>query len=491
MPDRRRRPRLSTAARGALVAGLVAALLAVGFAFWVHHQIYTSHYRQLEHKADADRRELIRRMHDHRTLLPAEGGYNPSEEAAYEVVDSSGQVLESSSEVAGFGRTPVAPRPTTDHGSDDNMFVTVRAPGPQEPCATTPPGVTHPCDAARRMSGRRLWVIRQIVSEREITRAGDPDSMVAVSVFVLPFEAEQAAAEVDHVLERTLPLAVLLIMIGAYVGTRMALRPVERMRAQAAAISQRNLHERLPIPSTGDAVARLAVTLNETLARLEAAAEQQRGFVADAAHELRSPIASLRTTLEVASEHADPADWSRVSETAVDEILRLQQLADDLLMMARLDANQRTSRQPVDLAELVRRQLARRLNEGPAVTFESAQSVMVDGDCRQLDRLVRNLVDNAMRHARTTVAVRIEEQSEHVVLQVDDDGSGIQPADRERVFERFTRLDEARSRDAGGAGLGLAIAQEIARGHNSTLTAGEGPDGGARFTLTMSTAHRR
>ena len=327
---------------------------------------------------------------------------------------------------------------------------------------------------------------REVVSLREIIPKADPNSLVAVSVFVLPFEAEQAAAEVDRVLERTLPLAVVLIMIGAYFGTRMALRPVERMRAQAAAISQRNLHERLPIPRTGDVVARLATTLNETLARLEAAAEQQRGFVADAAHELRSPIASLRTTLEVASEHAERADWSQVSDTLVDEIRRLQRLADDLLLMARLDANQETSRQPVDLAELVRRQLARRVDEGPEVSFESAQSVMVDGDARQLDRLTRNLVDNAMRHARTTVTVRIEEQSGHVVLQVDDDGPGIRAADRERVFERFTRLDEARSRDAGGAGLGLAIAQEIAHGHNSTLTAGESPDGGARFTLTMS-----
>ncbi|TDD59273.1 HAMP domain-containing histidine kinase [Kribbella antibiotica] len=274
-------------------------------------------------------------------------------------------------------------------------------------------------------------------------------------------------------------------MLGAYVGTRTALRPVERMRAQAAAISQRNLHERVPVPPTGDVVARLATTLNETLARLETAAEQQRGFVADAAHELRSPIASLRAILEVANEHPERADWPQVSGTAIEETKRLQKLADDLLLVAKLDAEPRTNTQSVDLAELVRRQLAARVDEGPTLSFEAADSVLVTGDAGQLDRLVRNLVDNAIRHTRTMVAVSIEQLHGNVVLQVDDDGAGIPEPERERVFERFTRLDEARSRDAGGAGLGLAIAREIALRHHGTLTAAEAPSGGARFTLVL------
>jgi signal transduction histidine kinase len=482
----RPRLRLSTAARAALVSGLIAALLALGFAFWIHHQIYTSRYDELEHQADTDRAELIGRMFGYRTLQPESEGYSPVE-SAYEIVDDAGQVLEASGDLIAFGPGPVAPLPNR-HQLKDSQFVTVRAPAADARCAAKPPGEDHFCDTARRMTGRRLWVNRQVVALRDVTLKGDPNRVAVVSVFVLPFEAEDAAAEVDRVLERTLPVAVLLIMIGAYFGTRLALRPVERMRAQAAATSQRNLHERLPVPSTGDVVARLATTLNDTLARLEAAAEQQRGFVADAAHELRSPIASLRTTLEVAREHPERADWRQVNDAAVREIHRLHQLADDLLLMARLDADRSTSRRPVDLAELVRRQLARRVGEGPELGFESVESAIVDGDARQLDRLVRNLIDNAMRHARTAVTVRIEEQPGYVVLRVDDDGAGIKAADRERVFERFTRLDEARSRDAGGAGLGLAIAQEIAHGHDSTLTAGEAPAGGARFTLTMSAA---
>ncbi|WP_327636384.1 HAMP domain-containing histidine kinase [Kribbella sp. NBC_00482] len=475
--------RVSTATRAALVAGLIAALLALGFAVWIHHQIYTSRYHTLEQKADQDRSLLAEEMRTYKTLRPqADLTFQPVD-AAYEIIDDSGRVLEVGQVLGPFGRTPIAPAPHPGAPENDSRFVTVRALPLNAPCTSRQPPAY--CDVARGMAGRRLWTSREIVPLERIKEGSAPGRSVVVSVFVLPFEAEEAAAEVDRVLARTLPLAVLLIMIGAYFGTRLALRPVERMRAQAAATSQRNLHERLPVPSTGDVVARLATTLNDTLARLEAAAEQQRGFVADAAHELRSPIASLRTTLEVAREHPDRADWRQVNDAAVREIHRLQQLADDLLLMARLDADRSTSRTPVDLAELVRRQLARRLGEGPDLGFESAESAIVDGDARQLDRLVRNLIDNAMRHARTTVTVRIEEQPGYVVLQVDDDGAGIKTADRERVFERFTRLDEARSRDAGGAGLGLAIAREIAHGHDSTLTAAEAPAGGARFTLTL------
>ncbi|MET9271431.1 HAMP domain-containing sensor histidine kinase [Kribbella sp. NPDC003557] len=484
--------RLSTAVRAALVAGLVAAVLAIGFAFWIHHQIYTSRYHDLRDQADTDRQQLIANMYGYRTLQPVAGSLAaPHTNAVFEVVDDAGKVVDSSFVIRALGADPVAlgPDPVAPgpdrHNLKDSRFVTVRGLAPDSHCALAPQG---DCAVAARMAGRRLWVDREVVPARAVLLKGDPNRVVVVSVFVLPFEAEDAAAEVDRVLERTLPLAVLLIMVGTYVGTRLALRPVDRMRARAAAISQRNLHERLPIPATGDAVARLATTLNDTLARLEAAAEQQRGFVADAAHELRSPIATLRTTLEVAGEHPDRADWPQVNSTAVEEIHRLQQLADDLLLMARLDADASSTLQPVDLAELARRQVARRIDEGPGLHFESAQSAMVNGDPRQLERLLRNLLDNAVRHARTSVTVRIEQGPEHVVLHVDDDGPGIPPADRERVFERFTRLDEARTRDAGGAGLGLAIAREIAHRHHSTLTAAEPPTGGARLTVTMRTA---
>ncbi|GAA3134251.1 signal transduction histidine kinase [Kribbella aluminosa] len=483
MPDPRprlgRRLRLSTAARAGLVAGLVAAVLAVGFGTWVHHQIYTSRYGAIERKADQDRALLISEMRTYETPTPQRSLTFQPVDAAYEITDDSGHLLESGPALLPF--RPHALAPTSDQASG-SMFVTVNT-GLQGRCAASQPPPY--CDTAKRMVGRRLWVSREALAQ-DWFKQGTKSTGGHVSVFVLPFEAEDAAAGVDRVLERTLPVAVLLIMIGAYFGTRAALRPVERMRARAAAISQRNLHDRLPVPATGDVVARLATTLNDTLARLEAAAQQQRGFVADAAHELRSPIAALRTTLEVAGEHPTRADWPQVNAAAVDEIRRLQQLADDLLLMARLDADDLTPHKAVDLAELVRRQLARRVDEGPGITFDSPESAVVSGDPRQLDRLVRNLIDNAIRYTHTAISVRIEDQPDQVVLHVDDDGAGIEPADRERVFERFTRLDEARARDDGGAGLGLAIAREIAHAHNSTLTATGSPHGGARFTLTTS-----
>ncbi|GAB3937941.1 hypothetical protein GCM10029976_051710 [Kribbella albertanoniae] len=490
-------PRLSTAARVTVVAGVVSALLAGGFAFWIRHEVYTSRYEVVRERAHKTRDLIANNMGIlalHRGDAPTVS--HPATDELYEIVDSAGRTSEVSTAVSPFqmkGR-PVQPAPGPDEesGWDGDQYVTFGAPDPDargKACAPSIAPEHSVCATIARLSGRRLEAYRTVRQgswfNLRDSRPGRLHGSLAVTVFVVPFEAEDAVADVDRVLKPALPLAVLLIMVGAYVATRMALRPVERMRAQAAAISQRNLHERVPVPRTGDVVARLATTLNETLARLQLAAAQQRGFVADAAHELRSPIASLRAILEVANEHPDRADWPRVSGHAIEEIRRLQQLADDLLLVARLDAEPSTVHQPVDLAELVRRQLARRVDEGPELTFDAPESVVVAGDAAQLDRLVRNLVDNAIRHTRTTVAVGIEQDGGDVVLRIDDDGAGIPEPERERVFERFARLDEARSRDAGGAGLGLAIAREIALRHDGRLTVAGSPSGGARLILVL------
>jgi len=491
-------PEFSTAARVTVVAGLIGSLLAGGFAFWIRHEVYTSRYEVSRQRAHTTRDLIVNNLAilalQRRGAAPTVSF--PQTDELYEIVNNAGRTASASSAIPAFqpnGR-PVQPVPNAAEGSEWNgdRYVTFGVPDPkiqQKVCGSTSGPNQSVCATINRLSGRRLKVYRTVRPGAEWDRLdsepGRLHGSLAVTVFVVPFEAEDALADVDRVLRPALPLAVLLIMLGAYVGTRTALRPVERMRVQAAAISQQNLHERVPVPSTGDVVARLATTLNETLARLELAATQQRGFVADAAHELRSPIASLRAILEVANEHPGRADWAQVSATAVEETKRLQQLADDLLLVARLDAEPGTAHQPVDLAELVRRQLARRIDEGPELTFDAPESLLVSGDAAQLDRLVRNLVDNAVRHARTTVAVGIERRDGDVVLRIDDDGTGIPEPERERVFERFTRLDEARSRDAGGAGLGLAIAREIAFRHHGTLTVAEAPSGGARFTLVV------
>ncbi|MEV0291464.1 HAMP domain-containing sensor histidine kinase [Kribbella sp. NPDC050820] len=485
------RNRLSTAARVTVVAGLIGTLLAAGFAFWLRHEVYESRYRVTERVAEEARFRIFNNAWTNRTLTDQANGFmlHPT----YEIVDSSGRIIESTGELRAYQQTgsvaPVPPR--RDTFEMDSLEVTFGEYDPsRDGCVGLRLEDHKRCEYAKRLAGRRIKVFRRydptaFLLQHARRVEGDAPT-TSIAVFVLPFEAEDAVGEVDRVLRWALPAGVLLIMVGAYVATRAALRPVERMRGRAAAISERNLHERVPVPGTRDVVARLASTLNDTLGRLESAADRQRGFVADAAHELRSPIASLRATLEVAAEHPDRADWQQVVRTAADETRRLQELADDLLLVARLDAQADVPKTTVDLAELVRRHLARRLDdEGPALVLESIEEAPVLGNEQHLDRLVRNLVDNATQHAAGQVVVRILGAPTEAVLQVDDDGPGIPEADREWVFERFTRLDESRSRDAGGVGLGLAIAREIAVRHGGTLTLGESPAGGVRATLVL------
>jgi signal transduction histidine kinase len=282
-----------------------------------------------------------------------------------------------------------------------------------------------------------------------------------------------------------LPLLLLVVGGATWRVTRRALAPVEGIRREMAAITaSEDLSRRVPEPAARDEVARLARTTNETLTALEAAVERQRRFVADASHELRSPIASLRTQLEVGSAHPHLLDVPG----AVKDTERLQQLAGDLLLLARLDAGERPARRPVDLGELVGEEVRRRPADRVPMTVEVETGREVAGSRGQLARVVGNLLDNAQRHARAEVAVTVRLRDGQVVLTVGDDGAGVPPAERERIFERFVRLDDARSRDDGGAGLGLAIARDVAHRHDGTLTAGTAPAGGALFELRLPAA---
>ncbi|MHC8418642.1 sensor histidine kinase [Streptomyces sp. NB004] len=280
---------------------------------------------------------------------------------------------------------------------------------------------------------------------------------------------------------------VLLAVVGwvTWLVTRRALRPVEGIRREMAAITaSEDLARRVPVPGTHDEVARLASTTNETLAALEASVERQRRFVADASHELRSPIASLRTQLEVAAAHPELLDL----DGAVEDTVRLQRLAADLLLLARLDAGERPADARVDLAALAREEAAGRA--GVSVREEGGETgaVTVAGSRGQLGRVLANLLDNAQRHARSAVVVSVRRGGGLAVVGVADDGDGVPEADRERIFERFVRLDDARSRDDGGAGLGLAIARDVAVRHGGTLTVHGGPAGGALFELRLPAA---
>ncbi|WP_203350275.1 cell wall metabolism sensor histidine kinase WalK [Streptomyces sp. S-9] len=276
------------------------------------------------------------------------------------------------------------------------------------------------------------------------------------------------------------PLLLGVVAAVTWLVTGRALRPVEGIRREMAAITaSEDLRRRVPEPATHDEIARLARTTNATLAALESSVERQRRFVADASHELRSPIASLRTQLEVAAAHPELLDL----DGAVEDTVRLQNLAADLLLLARLDAGERPAGTRVDLAALAREEAAGR--EG--VTVE-AEAVEVSGSRGQLGRVLANLLDNAQRHARERITVTVRREGDQAVVGVADDGEGVAGADRERIFERFVRLDAARSRDDGGAGLGLAIARDVAVRHGGTLTAGAAPAGGALFELRLPLA---
>ncbi|MEU6917593.1 sensor histidine kinase [Streptomyces olindensis] len=276
------------------------------------------------------------------------------------------------------------------------------------------------------------------------------------------------------------PLLLGVVAGVTWLVTRRALRPVEGIRREMAAITQsEDLARRVPEPDTHDEIARLASTTNETLAALETSVERQRRFVADASHELRSPIASLRTQLEVAAAHPELLDL----DGAVEDTVRLQRLAADLLLLARLDAGERPNDAKVDLAGLAREEA-----EGRTGVTVDAEPVEVAGSRGQLGRVLANLLDNAQRHARTAVTVSVRREGDRAVVGVADDGDGVPEVDRERIFERFVRLDAARSRDDGGAGLGLAIARDVAVRHGGTLTAGQGPAGGALFELRLPLA---
>ena len=277
-----------------------------------------------------------------------------------------------------------------------------------------------------------------------------------------------------------LPLLLLASTAGVWLTVGRTLRPVEQLRAGAEAVTAADPARRLPVPAAEDEVRRLAETLNGMLDRLEAGSARQRAFVADAAHELRSPLAALRTVLEVALVHPDPDGPEPTLRTAHEEVLRMGRLVDDLLLLARLDAGAPRRAQDVDLAEVVR-ELA---PDGVLLDLAPAR---VHADPDALVRVVRNLVDNALRHATRSVRVTVA-PGPPVELLVDDDGPGIPEPERERVFDRFHRLDSPRTREAGGTGLGLAIVRELVASAGGSVAVEEAPAGGARLRVRLPPA---
>ncbi|TWD18733.1 signal transduction histidine kinase [Streptomyces sp. T12] len=489
-PRRRRWWPRSVRVRAALAAALTAAVVLAGIGWWVHEEVYdesmaTAHEQAAQHLA-----ALVHQVED---------GSVPSRRSAapYEVVATgrSGAVAAGGGmDAFDSGARHVLPAPSDPAGlvlNDDAWgyaYRPLRIPNRSD--------YDHGGGDAPYLAGRTYTILYLDVRAADLGRdkaaalGVAADAALRVHVVVLPDTAVTMAAATDGTLLRAGLLGVVLIAGVAYVTVRIALRPVEAIRTLTASVDAKDPRERVTVPASGHEIAALATTINTTLQRLDTAAAQQRRFVADAAHELRSPLTTLLTSLEVALAYPERADWPATATTAARQTRRLQALAEDLLLLARLDTRApEADSGTVDLSALASRLTEQYPLDGRPLTLtcDSSAAVHVRGDHDEFERLLRNLLDNAVRHAGNRIEVTVSGEGDRAVLTVRDDGPGVPPEDAGRIFERFVRLDDARSRDQGGAGLGLAIARDLAQRHGGTLTlAPETP--GACFELNLPAA---
>jgi signal transduction histidine kinase len=301
-------------------------------------------------------------------------------------------------------------------------------------------------------------------------------------------DVEEAADTLAAVLAILVPLIVALLAIIVWWLVGRTLQPVEAIREEVDHLRGDDLDRRVPVPASHDEIAELARTMNAMLDRVADATRTQQRFVGDASHELRSPLTRIRSELEVDLAHPDRADPLATHRSVLAETVALQRLVDDLLHLARRDAGALPRRaEPVDLDDLVLREaeLLRSMTSPPTVDLRQVSAAQVTGDRDQLARAVHNLAENAARHAVRTVSFALAERDGTAVLEVGDDGPGIPAGERERVFERFTRLDEARTFAAGGTGLGLAITREIVQAHGGRITIDPARPTGTTFVVVL------
>ncbi|MGW5396048.1 sensor histidine kinase [Streptomyces sp. NPDC003952] len=454
-PPPKPRPRRlgSLRARAAAAAALaMAAVLAAG-GLWLYTLLRANLIENTTGRTELAARKVAAQYDT--ASLPA-GGRLPAPEGGVDLVlvrDAAGAVVATSGDLKDTPEltelSPAAGRdmrsavlPPARPGAQRRVVVAVDAPGP--------PG------------------------------AHDPHTVYAATVLGDVDDANRAVAL--GLLAGAPPLIAFAALLAWWV-TGHALRPVTAIRTGLAAVTGSELDRRVPDPGGADEIAQLARTVNATLDRLERSDARQRQFTADASHELRNPLAAVRARLEVALR--DPDRESVAAALADTE--RLQRIAADLLLLARLDGDGGPAprSEPVDLALLAAEDAARRPEPGVALRLDARAPVPAAGDPARLERALANLVDNALRYARTGVTVRAFAENGWALLEVTDDGPGIPEADRDRVFERFVRLDADRSRAGGGTGLGLAIAREIARAHGGEVRALPAPAGGARLVLRV------
>ena len=321
----------------------------------------------------------------------------------------------------------------------------------------------------------------------------DGATPVKVIVAASLASVEDTAAALIPRLVGGIPLLAIVVAATTWMLAGRTLRPVRAMTAEADRITVTDLGRRIPLPAPDDEIRQLGETLNLMLGRLERSVARQRRFVADASHELKSPVASLLTMAEVASQHPERITPTRFTADVGIEARRLSLLVDDLLTLARSDEGAFTL-EPVafDLAQLITEETAHLAATPIEVNLERVTSSVVVADRRRMAQVVRNLVDNAARHAHSRIWIEVGQVDGGVELVVADDGPGIPQTDRERVFERFIRLDDARSRTQGGTGLGLAVAQAIVHAHGGTIHIVDDPRyPGAAILVRLPTSQSR
>jgi signal transduction histidine kinase len=386
--------------------------------------------------------------------------HEPNEDDIVQVVDADRRVI--SGTLRG-GRTPVT------------SFV----PNGTIPAVHT---VTDVPDDGQERDAYRVWALRAD------TAAGPVTVYIGTSL--------ETVTDTMATVRRALLIGgaglLALLVVATLALLKRALRPVERIRAQVADISGGALDLRVPVPESDDEIARLAQTMNAMLDRLEAASELQRQFVADASHELQSPLASFRAQLEVSLAHPELTDWHETARMLAEDSARLEHLVRDLLFLAREDHGQPAApHSPVDLDDVVLDEAARLRSHCPvSIDTTEVSAAPVLGNRGDLARLVRNLVDNAVAHAASVVRLTLSTVNGDVCLVVEDDGPGVPHDEQKRLFDRFYRSDGARGRAEGGTGLGLAIAQAIAEDHAGRITI-EDTTVGARFVVVMPAQHGR
>ncbi|MFE6839789.1 sensor histidine kinase [Streptomyces sp. NPDC057705] len=448
--------RTRTAAAAALA---MAAVLAAG-GLWLHALLRANLLDNTTGRTELAARKVAAQL-DGRTLPP--GGRLPAPESGVDLVlvrDAAGRTVATTGDpkhAPDLHRLDGAPRP---------------GPGEDSRSAVLPPA--HP--GAQR---------------RAVVAVGAPGGHTVYAMTVLG-DVDDATRAVEIGLLAGAPPLIGFAAALAWWVTGHALRPVSAIRTELAAVTGSELDRRVPDPGGADEIAQLARTVNDTLDRLERSDARQRQFTADASHELRNPLAAVRSRLEVALAMDRPDRESVAAALADTE--RLQRTAADLLLLARLDGGPAPRPEPVDLALLAAEDVARRGGSRVAVRLDARAPVPVSGNPARLERALANLVDNALRYARTEVVVRAAAQDGWAVLEVTDDGPGIPEADRDRVFERFSPsyrwegppgLSADRGRAGGGTGLGLAIARQIARAHGGDVRALPAPAGGARLLLLI------